>query len=384
MNRNERKSDKRLVLIFLTIIGIIGFINIKNILDFYINEQKPTSEWDVVNEDKFESDYTSVFFMKDFWIDINGLMRNVLNQEEMNGVIKLENDYLAIIDEDSDVSNVISNASLINEWNDYLEKKDIQLLFVIVPDTICKYDNQLPQDVTDYTNYKLDVFKENLQKVDKIDLRDNILKDGIDHYSLFYKTDHHWNVDGGMYAASEILQYLEEEMDIAVEEVEFDKDSYYLKTYPNWHLGSRGQRVGRFFVGIDDFEILTPKFETNFTRLEDNVTGDFEEVFLSYDVLTKKDNTSRYTYDFVYKYGIEKSFHNNLVSNGKTLMVVTDSMGRVVTPYLGMAFENMYCSVYTEIDEQLLKRVSPDVMLVLVHPNNIKDAEHLKSIIRLE
>lgn len=366
--------------IFLLIIGVVGLINMRNILNYYINDEKPTSEWDVSQGDKFENDYTSVFIGKDFFVDFNGLVRKHLNQKEMNGVIKLENDYLAIVDNDSNVSNVISNAELINEWNAYLTKREIPLLFVIVPDTICKNDEQLPEGIKDYTNYKLDVFVENLDGVELIDIRDTILKDNMNHYDLFYKTDHHWNVYGGMYTASKILQHAEEELELDVDDMIYDEKAYYVEAYPKWHLGSRGQRVGKFFAGIDDFEILIPKFDTSFTRLEDEVSGNFEDVFLAYDVLKKRNRTSRYTYDFVYKYTIENSFHNNMTLNDKTIMVVTDSMGRVVTPYLGMAFENMYCTVYNEIDEQVLNDIAPDIIVVLLHPNNIESETHLKSI----
>lgn len=369
---------------FLLIIGIVGLINMRNILKFYINDEKPTSEWENTQGNKFESDYTSVFAGKNFLVDFNGLVRNIMKQKEMNGVIKLQNDYLAITDNDSDVSNVISNAELMNDWNGYLAERNIPLLFVIVPDTICKYDEELPEGVKDYTNYKLDVFVENLEGVDKIDLRDTILEDEINHYDLFYKTDHHWNVYGGMYAASKILQYVEEKLEVDVDDRVFDEKSYYVETYPEWHLGSRGQRVGRFFAGIDDFEILIPKFDTDFTRIEDNVNGKFEDVFLSYDVLKEKNNMSRYTYDFTYKYTIENSFHNNMVSIDKTIMVITDSMGRVVTPYLGMAFENMYCTVYNQVDEQLLDSIKPDIIVVLLHPNNIESENHLRDIVKFK
>lgn len=52
------------------------------------------------------------------------------------------------------------------------------------------------------------------------------------------------------------------EVDPAVE----DPSNYRTETYEAWHLGSRGQRTGAYFSGIDDFELILPEFGTSLER----------------------------------------------------------------------------------------------------------------------
>ena len=378
--KKKNRNIRILSAFFLFIICFIGVVNLHRIMKHYINAEAATTEWKDEMQDRLEIDYASVFWGKSIFVDLNGWISKCIGQRQMNGVTKLENGYLTILDEEDDINTVRKNAEIINQFASHLEELGISFLCVITPDTINKYDNSLPKGISDCTNEKLDVFVDTLDGVDYIDLREKMYEDGIDQYEMFYRTDHHWNVHGGIYAASQILGYVEENLGMQVDSKICDESYYRLETYENWHLGSRGQRVGRFFAGVDDFEMLLPRFDTDLTRMDDMMTGDFEKVFIDKAVLQNKNHHSRYTYDFAYKYTIENSFHNNLVDNEKRILVVTDSMGRVVTPYLGLAFEDMYCTVYEEITDELLKRVQPDIVTVIFYSGNIKDETHIEEV----
>lgn len=375
----KAKNTKKYLLsvLFLIIIMLLGFFNLKNLMDYYVNDAAPTTEWIPDMGDKFETDYASVFEGKNNLVNINGLIRRVFHQNEMNGVTKLNNGWLASIDSNPDLSEVEDNAKQVNDLNIRLRKRGIPLLYVVTPDTVSKYDDELPEGITDYTNLKLDTFIGELVDVDYLDMREEFHNAGINQYSMFYKTDHHWNVDGGMYAASCILQYAQKKLDMNVDDRICNKEYYNVETYPKWHLGSKGQRVGKYYAGIDDFSIMYPQFDTSFTRVSDDERGDFKDVFISYDALKNKKSTSRYTYDFTYKYSIEREFHNELNKNGKRLVVISDSMGRVVTPYLALAFENMYCTAYESINDEFLEEHKPDMVVIILHPNNIKQMGYL-------
>lgn len=368
------------VLVFLFFIGISGVMSLKQLMDYYVYDENPSSEWAPQMGDELEADYSSVFWGKMQYVNLNGLCRSLLNQQEMNGITKLNNGWLASVVSDNNIDIVIQNAQKVGELNHYLEENNIQLLYVIAPDTVSKYDNQLPKGVQDYTNEKLDVFVEELEaeEVNYIDLREEMYADGIDQYEFFYKTDHHWNVRGGLYAASKIIESAEKMLRIDIDDGITDINNYHVENYSQWHLGSRGQRVGRYFAGIDDFEIMYPKFMTEIVRTSDDTEGSFQEIFISYDALHNKNYASRYTYDKTYRYSIESDFLNKDASGKKNVIVLSDSMGRVVTPYLSLGFTEVDALGYETITQQLIEEKQPDFMIILLHPMNVFKSDYFE------
>lgn len=230
----------------------------------------------------------------------------------------------------------------------------------------------------DYTNEKLDIFVEQLQKehVNYIDLRESMHEDGINQYDLFYRTDHHWNVRGGMYAASKIIKSASNIFDEDIDYGVTDLNNYESEIYPQWHLGSRGQRVGRYFTGIDDFEIMIPKFETKIQRNTDGAVGTFKEIFINEDALQNKDYESRYTYDKTFD-SMGYEYVNNYAPSDRKIQILSDSLGRVVVPYLSLAFEDISSVGYEQVIEKVEKEQS-DMLIMLIHPMNVFKNEYFE------
>lgn len=92
-----------------------------------------------------------------------------------------------------------------------------------------------------------------------------------------------------------------------------DFTNYNITIYPEWHLGSRGQRTGAFFAGIDDFDLILPAFET---RISDSFEkGIFEDIVINKKALDKKEQTSRYTYDNVFGKSCEHFINYQALNN---------------------------------------------------------------------
>ena len=371
--------SKITVTLFVLYIGFVGTMNLKGLIDYYIYDKNPSSEWTPQMGDKIEADYSSVFLGKMQYINLNGLCRKLLHQHEMNGITKLNNGWLASIDNNNSTDVVIQNAQKVGELNQYLNRNNIELLYVVAPDTVYKYDKQLPKGVYDYTNEKLDIFVERFKKenINYIDLRECIYEDKINQYDLFYKTDHHWNAQGGLYASTKITEALEKMLNEEISDDITDINNYQIENYPQWHLGSRGQRVGRYFAGIDDFEIIYPKFNTEIERITDGIKGNFQDIFISRDALQNKDYASRYTYDKTYNC-LEEGYMNTNAPCEKRMLILSDSMGRVVVPYLSLAFEEVDSIVYEKVTKTLLEEKKPDVMIILLHPTNVFTEDYFK------
>ena len=365
-------ANKVIVFLFVLCIGFTCVMSLKGLMDYYVYDENPSSEWTPQVGDKMEADYSSVFWGKMEYVNLNGLCRKILNQHEMNGITKLNNGWLASIDTNSDTDIVIQNAQKVGMLNQCLSEHNVELLYVVVPDTVSKYDMQLPKGVYDYSNKKLDVFIEQLEKenVKYLDIRECMYEEGINQYDYFYKTDHHWNVRGGMYAATQIIERAENLFAVDVDDSILDVHNYITESYPKWHLGSRGQRVGRYFAGIDDFEIIYPDFETSIERKSDGKRGSFKDIFICYDALYNKKYTSRYTYDKTYN-SIEDGYINMNAPLNKRMLILSDSMGRVVVPYLSLAFTDVDSIVYETITERLIEEERPDIMVILLHPMSV-------------
>ncbi len=365
---------------FLFFFVMFGFaaINAYRMIDFYVNDRTNNNEWVAEAGNKIETDYITNFAGKRHFVNINGAVHSLLGQREMNGVVKLNNGYLLTTMEECPQEKIAEYGDAMIDLNEYLKEKDIPLLYVTTPYTSSKYDPQLPGGVVDYGNENTDRFLAYLENggVETMDLREQMYEDGIDQYTLMYKTDHHWTTQGGFYAYGKIAEYLQEELNCEIDAQVKDFSNYTVTTYEDWHLGSRGQRTGIFFAGIDDFELITPNFETSL-KTED-AQGTLPE--LAYDMapLANKEYTSRYTYDYVLQDSL-LHFKNDLAKNDKKILVMGDSMGLAVAPFLDISFaEMMYLSNYQsyELTPELMEEYQPDAVVFLYYAGRITDGDH--------
>lgn len=381
---------KVFILLFMAYLGVSSFFSIKNLLSCYIHQERLNSEQGVsVTGDALEQGLAAEFYQKIKYVELNGEVRKILGQKQMNGVVKLNNGYLTIVSDNNDLDselykNIADNVNCISELKEYLALDNTKLLCVVAPGTVCKYDKQLPVGIEDYTDYQLDYYIDLLSEndIEFVDLREEMKNDGIDHYSLYYRTDHHWNIWGGLYASQKLIDKANQMLGDNVDtESLFERGKYKVEKYEKWHLGSRGQRTGRFFAQPDDFEIMYPEFETNIKRCSDGLTGEFKDVFINTKALNSTDYTMRYTYDTTYWNNITDTFENENATSNKNIFLFTDSMGRVVTPNLSLAYKNVKVSDMDFIDDDVKKRnleeFAPDLFVILLYPENLSQEGYL-------
>lgn len=339
----------------------------------WISGETIPNEWTLDMGSRWEVEYISAFWGKYTFLNLNGLMRRLTGQREMNEVIKLNNGYLAnpvgyVSDEELE-PGVASLANL----NRFLSASGAEFLVAVAPDTISKYDPQLPLGAEEYVNDDLDrmvsMLKE--QGVNVMDFREVIHEDGIDQYTLMYRTDHHWTTRAGFYAYGKLADWIEEKTGVRVDEKIRDIDNYSITTYKDWHLGSRGQRTGFLFAGIDDFDLILPKFDTMVTNGDG--AADFEEYFISYTALKKRDMTSRYTYDVTLEQAWG-NYVNLLADNDLKVLVIGDSFMKAVCPYLNISYKEnrfVHYQYLGTLTEDYVAEYDPDVVILLYYPENM-------------
>lgn len=354
--------------VFLLLTGGLGTISFTRLVNYYDTGVVENNEWTVTLGSKLETDIATTFFGKSGFVNLNGAVHRILGQREMNGVIKLENGYLLTAYDYQEDEKLRRNAGKVIQLKQYLDERGIAFLYVIPPYTSCKYDTQLPAGFQDYGNDNLDRFAGMLEAggVELLDIRKTMQEDDVDHYDMMYKTDHHWTTKAGFYAFTKINSLLMQKLGCEVDPKVLDFSNYSVTTYPGWHLGSRGQRTGAHFAGIDDFDLILPEFETHVSNGSEE--GVFEDIVISKKALDNKDQTSRYTYDNVLGKSFSNNFANNQALNDKRILMVTDSYGKAVNPFLILSYGEVHNG---DADYQTIHAYNPDAVVVLHYIDNI-------------
>lgn len=375
------KLEQKKLFAFVFIIVLLSFsvISFYKTANFYVNGEIDYNEWNAETNSKFETDFISNFWGKYRFVELNGALRKLIGQREMNGVIKLNNGYLNqnndyIIDE-----AIETYADELVEFVDDVATEGTDVVWFSVPYVVDKYDNQMPIGYTeDFGNDNIDRFTRIFSEkgIETVDLRESLSKQGMKTYDVFYRTDHHWTTKGGFWAYKQIVEYIETKYDVKADDRVGNLDNYNVDVYSEWHLGSRGQRTGRFFTGIDDFELITPKFDTYIQHYNSKEGGTFEDLFIDKTALQNKNYVSRYTYDRVLEKCLDDYWHNSDASIDMKILVVSDSMSKAVMPYMALTFsdvaeESFYS--FTGSKHYAIADYKPDVVIFLKYISNAPD-----------
>lgn len=360
------------LIVFSAIIVGLWFLSYRKLVNFYVNQEIDYNEWTPELGSKLETDIASTFYNKVGFVNLNGAVSNVLGQPSMNGVVKLNNGYLLTTMNYSSDDVLQEYADSTIRFCDYLKNRGTAFVYASPPYTSGKYDPQLPTGIEDYGNENIDRFMEMLISagVDTIDFREKMHEDGINHYDMMYRTDHHWTTEAGFYAYGILEGYIVEKTGCNVDVRVSDINNYTVTTYKKWHLGSNGQRTGIYYAGIDDFKLIIPDFETTIQNSA-GIVGSMQELMINMEPLADKDYTSRYTYDYVMG-GSLGNYTNLKCENDIRILIITDSFGKAVNPYLAMGFQQIYFASnggVTGITPEFIENYDPDVVIMMYYPS---------------
>lgn len=304
-------------------------------------------------------------------IELNGVIQKLLNKKVVNdvdpsmAVIKMNNDQLTFVYPKFDSTNYANN---IIKLNKFLNERDIPFLYVQAPFKVGKYDNKLPKGIEDYSNENADQFLNIIgqEGVDYLDLREEERKDNLDHYSLFFKTDHHWKPETGLWASSKIAEKIEKKYNFEYDKKCFDIDNYNKVEYNDIFLGSKGKRVGKIYSGkLDDINLLYPKFDTNMEFIAESAgiekKGDFYNTIFERQYVEDKNLVNDYFNNDPYCLytGVDRrteTIKNYKSFNNKKILVIKDSFGRVSIPFLSLAYHEVESLDLRKFTDETLKK----------------------------
>lgn len=265
-----------------------------------------------------------------------------------------------------------------------LDKLGIPFLYVQAPFKLSGGTDDLPITRNDFSDYNVNKFlallKEN--NIDYLDLREVLRTSEKTPKEIFYDTDHHWKIETAFDATGYIENKLNSDYGFSIDEKYSNIKNYKQKIIKNCFLGSMGRRTGMLYAGLDDFNLITPDFDTNYTltQIENGKTtvyeGDFEKAILNKEYLTDK-KFDPYLNRYAVYHGDNEQlvFKNNLVNNGR-VMIIKDSFGIPVYSFLSLGVNEVRA-----LDLRLFKfsvveyamKYKPDIVLLMYNGDAFTD-----------
>lgn len=239
--------------------------------------------------------------------------------------------------------------------------------------------------IFDFSNENADGFLAQLKGygVETLDLRAAIRDAGMDHLSLFYRTDHHWKAETGLWAAAYLGRYLNASRGYGIDPAVLEPGNYRLDTYEGWFLGSQGKKVTLSRSRPEDISLIYPAFDTRLSfTLPDlglSLKGDFSIV---YDMshLREKDFYS-YNPFAAYMYADHglALFENPEARDGHSVLLIGDSYDNAMAPFMALGvrrLDSLDLRHFNGSLQTLLKKNRYDLVMFAYNPNVLGDMDN--------
>ena len=289
---------------------------------------------------------------KGTYINLNGLMANLLGQPMMNDRVTLKNGHLASLVSWRYSQEEIENAGEnISRFAQRQLSQGKQFLFVMVPSQISKYEDLLPTGYTDTTNETADILLELLTQngVPCLDLRETMHSEGMTQADAYFTTEHHWKPQTGFWAYTKMLEALQQFDVIApVDSFYTDSGNFEFVTYEKTFLGSSGKRTGIYYAGLDDSVFIRPKFDTEISvTIPDrglDLTGRYEDVGYNTEVEMDYSHPDYFNENAYGLYGwgdtsLTQWRNENAPENAK-VMLIGESFGNIPFSLMSLYFSS--------------------------------------------
>lgn len=325
------------------------------------------------------------------YIELFGLTQKLINRtyildaDESQNIIRLADGKLTNAIPKQRDELLYEKLQTYKEIRNYCEDNNKQFLVVLAPYKIAPNDDRLIKGVTDYSNSNADRLIELLLEgeIDYLDLREEAINDGLSWSDMFYDTDHHWTTDTAFWAYTKIADYMSQKYHTQFKQESLDKSNYDSEEYKDVWLGSRGRRVGEAYAGIDDFNLLIPKFEVSQKTFVDSLIpwtfeGGYIDTIIDYPTLekVKSGKYNKYTTDIysTVAYGncIDNITENLLENNGEEIYIGRDSFGEAASPYFTSSFKRTVISGVAEnVDLLKTKIEKTDYVIYIYNIGNV-------------
>lgn len=388
-----KKIDKRLIVfIIVAVIVAVGICNktifafMGNSLNFISTKDELTFKDKVKVFDKAtEKIINENISYRYEMVDLNSIFLRCAGYrcivKENDTIVRLNNNQLVAKRDYTDDETINGFTDKIKNVYEASKAINSQFLFVAAPEK--GYDEELfPYGLKDYLKSNYDRYLNSLKEKDipYLDLIGKMKEEGISDAEMFFNTDHHWRGKSMLWGAQKLSEELKTRYGFEYNNEYLNFENYVVKTINNVFLGSGGRIVGQYFtpLGLDDADILIPKFETSLSNIiyKDNTIKRVEGSFFDSMVFFNECyDQNVYLSDIYGLYGgseyYKQYMKNNLNPEGKKVLIVKDSFGRAMAPFLSLVTGEIYefdfrakknedKSIYDYINE-----LKPDYIIVM-------------------
>ena len=269
---------------------------------------------------------------------------NIAAVDSYNPVVKLQDGYLTSFTGERDVQKTALN---VIEFAEYCREKNIDFCYINFPHKICSSDDKNISGVFDWTNKNADEFLNIIARagIKNYDVRKFLHDDGMKHHEAFFRTDHHWKPETGLWAAKHIAEILRDDFGYNVNPKILSPENFDKVIYRDWFLGSQGKKFTLVRCEPEDISLIYPKYETHLTfevlSRKVNTSGDFSIMYDMWPIETKdyykKNPYGAYNYADI-PFG---KIHNSDASCKKKILIIHESMSNCVVPFLALTVSDM-------------------------------------------
>ncbi len=288
-------------------------------------------------------------FLKDEFINLNGLYGRLSGRRQLNGIILLKNGMLANNRTTVDLESKKMQKKYQNliELDNYVSSYGGHLIFAQFPKKNDMENKLLPagrgSDIPQKIEKMLDSFKH--EGIDVIDTLPMLSATETDIEEYFYRTDHHWKPIAAFKTYQVIMDRLKEIYpDEPYDENMMKIENWTIHEIPDQFLGSHGKRVGIYFAGLDPLQWITPNFDTALSfynsKTKTFYAGSYENVYIREEYLKPNPDYLHTTNYAVYTGGDFPLIQSKNVKapSSQRLLIIKDSFVRPLLTFLSVQF----------------------------------------------
>lgn len=278
----------------------------------------PQFNWDKFMSGEFGSEIETFssdqFVFRDQWISLNTMSELSLGKKDNGRVYFGDQGWLYSLNDAFDQNRFEKNMSLLQEFNSKYGNQ-IDLQYVLVPSKYSIQSSTVPKNAPFKDEQEL--YWKMVQKLDSgagiVDLFTVFKQQERD---LYYRTDHHWNINGAFLAYEEIMK------DRAT-----SIDEYDLEMLSSSFYGTDYRKANAPFIKAEPFNML---LNDALKDAKISVEGVDEPVhLLQQEALLKQDK-------YAYFQGGNHGFVNlqGTANNDKSILIIKDSFANSLIPFL--------------------------------------------------
>jgi len=244
--------------------------------------------------------------------------------------------------------NTLQLDSFSNEWKKrlhFIDSLNIKTYWLIAPMKHTIYPEEIPYNIVREKENRTFQLKKRMNKdfhgliIDA----NQLLKNAKDSIPVFYQTDNHWNFSAGEIVAKHLLDQFKKD---------FPNNDFGKTPKIEWEKKIKKDGIQTRLLGIEGLSEVyyTPSENTNYVSKEE------------------KKYKFKGIESFAYNWGYEKGFSNSKLTNGLRILIIRDSFGEQLMPFMRDSFEEslwIFDAWRYGLNKEIILEMKPDIILFL-------------------